>query len=128
MDELSTRFWTDIAARIGGPMTFRFILQPTMAAIAAWRDGVKDARAGRPAYFWSIFNNPDARRHLLEEGWKATARIVALGIVMDSLYQILVLKWIYVGELAVIVLRLAFVPYLLLRGPINRIARRWIAR
>jgi len=29
-------------------MVFRFFLQPTMAAMAAWRDGVDDARAARP--------------------------------------------------------------------------------
>jgi len=44
---------------------------------------------------------------------------------MDVLYQLIEFKTIYPGELIVIVLTLAFVPYLLLRGPINRIARHW---
>ena len=35
-------------------MKFRFILQPSMAAIAAIRDGLKDARTGRSPYFWAI--------------------------------------------------------------------------
>jgi hypothetical protein len=33
---------------------------------------------------------------------------------------------IYPFELVVIVLALAFVPYVIVRGPINRIARAWI--
>ena len=33
--EVQKRFWTDIFERVGGPMTFRFILQPIMACIAA---------------------------------------------------------------------------------------------
>jgi hypothetical protein len=42
------------------------------------------------------------------------------------LYQVIVFKTIHPLQLVVIVLGLAFVPYLLLRGPINRIARHWI--
>jgi hypothetical protein len=33
------RLWSDILGGPGGPMTFRFILQPAMGAIAALRDG-----------------------------------------------------------------------------------------
>ena len=32
--EVHQRVWRDILDRPGGPMTFRFILQPTMAAVA----------------------------------------------------------------------------------------------
>ena len=35
-------------------MTFRFILQPVMAAVAALHDGIKDARLGRSPYFWTV--------------------------------------------------------------------------
>ena len=48
------RLWQHILARPGGPMTFRFILQPAMAAIAALRDGVNDARLGRTPYLSAI--------------------------------------------------------------------------
>ena len=40
-----SRFWDDIVDRVHGPMTFRFFLQPTMAALAALPDGIRDARA-----------------------------------------------------------------------------------
>ena len=55
MDDMTTRFWTDLIGRLTGPMTFRLILQPAMASLLAVRDGIKDAKAGRPAYFWAIF-------------------------------------------------------------------------
>jgi hypothetical protein len=35
-------------------MTFRFMLQPAMAAIAAFRDGIGDARLGRLPYAATI--------------------------------------------------------------------------
>jgi len=49
-------FWEDLIGRVGGPITFRLILQPSIAAILAIRDGLKDAKAGRPLYFWSLFS------------------------------------------------------------------------
>jgi hypothetical protein len=47
---------------------------------------------------------------------------------MDLIYQLTVLGTIYPFELVVIVLALAFVPYVLARGPINRIAKAWMMR
>ncbi len=50
--EVYQRIWRDMVARAGGPMTFRLFLQPTIAAVAAIHDGIKDARLGRSPYFW----------------------------------------------------------------------------
>lgn len=122
------RAWKDILARPGGPMTFRFILQPAMAAIAATRDGVNDARLGRSPYLWTVLRSVEERGGRLREGIVATARIVILGVVMDSVYQLVVLHTFYPAEAALIALLLAYLPYVLLRGPIARIARHWVAR
>ena len=48
------RMWGDLFGRYSGPMTFRFILQPAMAAIAATRDAVNDARMERSPFFCSL--------------------------------------------------------------------------
>lgn len=122
------RLWKDILARPGGPMTFRFILQPAMAAIAALRDGVSDARIGRTPYLLAILRGDDPRGSRLWEGIVSTARILILGVVMDVVYQGLELKTFYPAQAAVIAILLAFVPYLLLRGPFERVARHWLAR
>ena len=42
------RMWHHLFERPGGPMSFRFILQPVMAAIAAIADAKKDVQVGRP--------------------------------------------------------------------------------
>jgi hypothetical protein len=47
---------------------------------------------------------------------------------MDAIYQYVVLKTFYPGEAVIIALLLAFVPYILLRGPIARIARPWVSQ
>ena len=124
------RLWNDILDRPGGPMTFRFILQPAMALIAALRDGVRDARLGRTPYVWALLHgvrDPQGRSGRLWEGIVSTARILILGVVMDTLYQWVVFKTFYPVQAAVIAILLAFVPYLVLRGPIQRIASRWVA-
>ena len=58
----------------------------------------------------------------------ATARIILLGLVMDVIYQIVVFDTFHPGEAAIVALLLAFVPYLLLRGPVARIAAWWFSR
>ncbi len=126
--DVHQRIWRDIADRVGGPMSFRFLLQPTMAAIAALHDGVKDARLGRDPYFWAMLHDPTQRSARLREGLLSTARIILLGLAMDSIYQYRVLGTFYPGEAVLITLLLAVIPYFLLRGLFARIARWWWAR
>lgn len=125
MEDWLTRVWTDLLGRVTGPMTFRLVLQPTMALIFAIRDGMKDARANRPFYFRTIFHDPAQRGPLLREGFRAVGRVILLGIVMDVIYQLIVFGWVYPFEVELVVFILAFLPYLLLRGSVNRLARHW---
>src|SRR5215468_9262474 len=104
--EVRDRVWVEILARPGGPMTFRFILQPAMATIAALRDGVNDARLGRSPFFWSIVHSVGEARARLSESIVSTARVVILGVVMDGIYQWKVLNTFYPGEAAIVALSL----------------------
>jgi TRAP-type C4-dicarboxylate transport system permease large subunit len=126
--EVLTRIWRSLLARPGGPMTFRFLLQPAMAGLAAWRDGVADARLDRTPYLSTVLFRADRRGSRIWEGVLSTSKILILGAVMDVIYQALVLGEFYPGEAAIVAVLLAFVPYALLRGPIGRVARLWMAR
>ena len=121
-----TEIGSDLIGRLYGPFSFRFVLQPIMAAIFAVRYGVQDAKIGRPAYFWRVVANPAERGGLLREGLHHVLRVIVLGAVMELLYEVIVFKAIQPLQLVVVVFGLAFVPYVILRGPVNRIARRWI--
>lgn len=123
MDELVLRMWDNLVARVGGPMSFRLVLQPAVAIILAIRAGLHDARAGRPAYFWTILTNPNDRRDLLREGWTAVAKVFLAAVVIDVVYQLVVQRWVYPGEALLVAFLLACVPYLLIRGLVNRLAR-----
>lgn len=128
LSDLLTRQWSDLLARPGGPMAMRFWLQPTMAILLAVRDGIKDAHTGQSPYFWAILHDPATRRARLRLGLHATARIIACGLIMDAIYQIVAFRTFYPVEAIVVALALAFVPYLLVRGPIDRITRWWERR
>jgi hypothetical protein len=119
------RVWLNLLDRPGGPMTFRIILQPFMATIAALLDGIKDAKSGRSAYFWTLLTNSLERGERLREGLLSTARIILLGLGIDAVYQLVVLKTFYPGEAVIVAVVLCFLPYLLLRGPVARIAVWW---
>jgi hypothetical protein len=126
--EVRARVWQNLFERPGGPMVFRFFLQPTMAAIAAWRDGLNDARTGRTPFFEGALADPAQRAVRLNEALVATARIILLGLVMDGIYQAIEFKYFHPAEAVIIALVLAFLPYLLLRGLFARAARRWFSR
>lgn len=122
--EVLGRIWQNVLDRPGGPMTFRFVLQPVMAAVAAVYDGMGDARAGRSPYLWTIFTRADKRTGRLCEGLIATARIILLGLCMDTIYQFIAFDTFHPAEAVVVTILLAFLPYLLLRGPAARLAYR----
>jgi hypothetical protein len=124
MEEMLARFWEDVMGRVGGPMTFRLILQPIMAAFFAVRSGLKDSKEGKPAYFWALFTDSVHRRNMLRDGWKSVGKVFVIAIIIDLVYQWIVFRWFYPGEALLVAAILAFIPYLVIRGPVNRIARR----
>jgi hypothetical protein len=127
MDDVLTRMWTDLIGRLTGPLTLRLYLQPAMATLFALRDGIRDAGAGRPPYLWTVFSHPEQRRQLLVDGWKAIGKVFILAIILDVIYQLIVFRWIYPVEALETAVILAVLPYSLLRGPVNRLARFWVS-
>ena len=57
----------------------------------------------------------------LSEGLNATPRIILLGLIMDSIYQIIMFERFYPVEAVVIAVLLGFLPYLVFRGVVARI-------
>jgi hypothetical protein len=125
MDGMLGRLWVNLIGRIGGPLSLRIVLQPTTAAFFAFRAGWKDAQQGRVPYGWHILSDPIKRRDLLHEGWKDVAKVFVVAVIIDLVYQIIELRWFYPEEAVIVAAILALIPYLLLRGPANRMARRW---
>jgi hypothetical protein len=126
--EVNQRFWTDVFDRLHGPMTIRFYLQPTLGFVAALKDGIKDARFGHKAFFWTALWDKTAQRGRLREGLNATSQMALLGFAMDTIYQFRVLDRFYPVEAVMMVLLLAVIPYFLFRWLVEHVARWWMTR
>ena len=122
MEEIVTRIYENMVDRVSGPMNLRLILQPVMAAVFAIMAGLKDSKMGKPAYFWAMFTQPEHRREMLEDGWRSVGKVFVIAMVLDIIYQIVVQRWVYPGEVVLVAIILAIPPYLILRGIVNRIA------
>jgi hypothetical protein len=123
MDQMWERVGSQLLARVSGPMKFRLVLQPCMAAFFAIRAGLADAKAGRPPWFWELVSNPPERDDMIKEAWKRIGKVFILALVLDAVYQLIELHFIYPGEMIIVAFVLAIVPYVLLRGPAMRVAR-----
>src|SRR4029453_17903039 len=72
------RFFEDALARLSGPGRLRFILQPIVAIFLGARDGVKDARAGIPPFFWALAFHGQHRREKVPSAFASVRGFVAL--------------------------------------------------
>lgn len=123
MIDILARVAANLADRVSGPMHFRIYLQPAMAIAFATIDGLKDAKAGRTPYFWSLIADPATRATMAQDGWKSIGKIFVLALVLDAIYQYIVQSFIYPGELIIVAILLAIIPYLIFRGLVTRLAR-----
>jgi hypothetical protein len=123
MDQMWERVGSQLLARVSGPMKFRLVLQPCMAAFFAIRAGLADAKAGRPPWFWELVSNPPQRADMVKEAWKRIGKVFILAVVLDVIYQLIVLHFVYPGEALIVAFVLAIIPYVILRGPAMRVAR-----
>ena len=124
MDDFWARIVDNMAARVTGPMQFRLLLQPVMASIFAIRSGLADAKAGKTPYFWGLFSDPAHRTDSLKDGWKSVGTVFVLALVLDIVYQIVAIRFVYPGEAITTAILLAIVPYLLMRGLVTRLVRK----
>jgi len=124
MDDIWMRFVENMNDRVSGPMKFRLLLQPAMAAFFAIRAGLNDARTGKPPYFWSLVTDPAHRIDMLKDGWKSVGKVFLIALLLDVIYQVIVLKFVYPGEAIYVAFVLAILPYLILRGLVTRIAHK----
>jgi hypothetical protein len=112
-----------LVGRFGGPLNFRLFVMPAVVIILAILAHLRDVREGRPTVVWAFFKDAAKRRRLLRSGIKDFGKVFIVACVLDTIYQIWVLKSFYPGELLVVAVVCAIVPYCLVRGPITRIAR-----
>jgi hypothetical protein len=92
-----------------------------MAMWFAIRDGRRDFHQHCSPYFWSLFSEPGKRHDLLRDGWHGIYRVFALALILDVVYEFIELHAFYLPQSLAVAIILAVIPYVLLRGPVNRL-------
>jgi hypothetical protein len=124
VEDLFARVWENLGIRVHGPLTFRLIFQPCMAAFLAVRAGLEDARSGKPAFLWAVASDPSRRGELLRDAWKDIGKVFVLATALDVVFQLIQFRWIYPLETVLVAFLLAVVPYAVIRGPVSRLMRK----
>jgi hypothetical protein len=124
----SQAFLEDLPKRLTGPGRFRFVLQPLVATVLGIRSGIADARAGRPPYLLGLVTDGEHRRELMRDGLATVANLLLMGILLDSVFQWLILGQSYPGPALIVGPVLITAPYALARALSNRAARARVAR
>lgn len=126
MEDTLQRIWVDLIGRFSGPLTLRLYLQPAMAALLAIRDGMKDARNGEPPFLWTLLMDRARRRARIIDALKSIGKVIVAAIALDLVYELIVFRSLRLVETLDVAIVLAVLPYMLVRGAVNRLARRRI--
>ena len=118
----SHAFLEDIPRRLAGPGRFRFVLQPLIATLLGIRNGLADARAGRPPYIYGVLFHRDLRGELMRTGFETVVNLVLMGILLDAIFQWVILGVSHPGAALVMGPVLIGGPYALARALSNRAA------
>ena len=89
---MATPMFDGLAARLTGPMNFRFILQPALAIVMGIRDGRKDAKSGERPFLIDLFTDAAHRKENLVGALKTLTVPIAIGTVLDGISQYLIFR------------------------------------
>jgi hypothetical protein len=120
----SRAFIEDIPKRLTGPGRFRFVLQPAIAAILGILGGLADARAGRPPFMYGILFHRSLRGELVKSGFDTIVNLLLMGILLDAIFQWVILGVSHPGPALLVGPVLIVFPYTLARALSNRFSRK----
>ncbi len=111
-----------LIGRLSGPLNFRLFVMPLVVTVLAIRAGLRDAREGQPPYLWGLVLKRRERVRLFRSGLKDVGKVFVVAVLLDTGYQIFVLRTFYPVQAIIVAVACAIVPYVLVRGPVTRLA------
>ena len=121
--EMAARGFGQLIDRLRGPLNFRLLVMPIVVTVLALRADWKDAREGRPAFLGAFIKDPVERSRLFRSALKDIGKVFIVAVVLDTVYQVMVFRFVYPVQVLFVAVVCAVVPYVLVRGPITRTAR-----
>lgn len=119
----SREFLDELPRRFTGSGNFRFILQPLVAIILGVCGGLADVKAGNPPYLLGLILHAGRRKELLRSGLAAVSNLLAVGIILDVVFQYVLYKAVHPGAALVVGPILICTPYALSRALTARLAQ-----
>ena len=118
----SSQFLEELPQRFTGPGRLRFILQPVFAILLGLRGGLADARTGNPPFLFGLLFDAGRRRELLRSGVATIRNLLAFGIILDIVFQLVLYGSVHPGAAVLIGPILICAPYAIARALTTRVA------
>jgi hypothetical protein len=119
----SREFLEELPRRFTGPGRLRFILQPVIAIVLGIRGGLVDAKTGNPPYLLALLLGAGRRAELLRNGAEAIGTLIAMGIILDVVFQLVLYHSVHPGAALVVGPILICLPYAASRALATRVMR-----
>ncbi len=123
MEEFLKKSLEHLLGRLSGPMWIRFVLQSLVSVGLGLRAGARDARMGRAPFGSLLWSGHVPRAILWRQVWRGIARLFTFAAIIDVIYQVFFLHEFHPLQALVVAAALAILPYLMVRGPANRLIR-----
>ena len=120
----SRQLLEELPQRFTGPGRLRFILQPMLAILLGVRGGLADAKAGTPPFLFGLLFGTERRKEFLRSGAAAIRTLLAVGIVLDVVFQLVIYHSVHPGAALLVAPILICIPYALSRALTTRLAPR----
>jgi len=118
----SRQFLEELPQRFTGPGRLRFILQPMIAIVLGIRGGLADAKAGNPHYLLGLLFHAEHRKEYLRSGVAEIRNLLAAGIILDIVFQLILYHSVHPGAALVLAPILICIPYAVARPLTTRLA------
>ena len=102
-------------------------MQPMLATLLGVRGGLADAKAGNPLYLFGLLFDAGRRSELLRSGVAAIRNLLAMGIILDVVFQLVIYHAVHPGAALVVGPILIGTPYALSRALTTRLAG-WLGK
>jgi len=121
----SSQFLEELPQRFSESGRFRFILQPLFAILLGERGGIADAKVGNPPYLFGLLFAAGHRREFLRSAGEAIGILLAMGIILDVVFQLVLYQEVHPGAALLIGPILICTPYAISRALTTRLMRRF---
>lgn len=118
----SRQFLTELPQRFTGPGRLRFILQPIFAILLGVRGGLADANTDTPPYLFGLLFGTGRRKELVRSG-AAIRSLLAMGIILDVIFQLIIYHSVHPGAVLLVAPILICIPYAISRALTTRLRR-----